>query len=312
VDGTAQVHLRMLWVLHMARLTRRMFLTALCAGAFAPASDAQVLNALAEIAARLPRRIVALDGFFAEMLASIGVPPVGMTMRSVGTPPPHLAPALGNVASVGLHSAPDYEAVIGLRPDLILGQAARFASEAELLGSIAPTLLMNEPSGDWRDFMMALAGGVGRRAEAEHVIAQYDRRAADLRADLSDLGHRSTVLLLRVRQKDIRIYGGERRAGQVIYRDLGLEPHRLTPLDGRSVTVSSEIIPQLDADILLLMAEDAARMSAIEGTALWRRLPAVRSGHVYRVNMAWWNESQGPISFGRILDDIAVVLGRPA
>ena len=258
------------------------------------------------------RRIVALDAFFAEMLAAMGLPPVAMTMRAGGTPPPHLARALGDIASVGLHSAPDYEAVIGMRPDLIVGQAHRFSTEAGLLGAIAPTLLQNEPAGDWRSFMMDLAEGVGRRAGAAQAIAQYDRRAAGLRACLANLDHRPTVLLMRVRQKDIRIYGGPRRAGPVMYDDLGLRPHALTPRDRKHQTVSEEIIPRLDADVLLLMAEDKARMSAIEETALWRRLPAVQNGQVHRVNMAWWNRSVGPISFGRIIDDIAAVFGLPA
>lgn len=290
-----------------------MLLMALGAGLIAPRALAQVLRDPAEIGpANTARRIVALDAFFAEMLAAMGLPPVAMTMRAGGAPPPHLTELLGDIASVGLHSAPDYEAVIGMRPNLIVAQAHRFATEAELLGAIAPTLLQNEPAGDWRSFMMDLAAGVGRQAAAEQAISRYDRRAANLRAHLINLDPQPTVLLLRVRQKDIRIYGGPRRAGPVMYHDLGLVPHALTPRDRKHDTVSEEIIPRLDAGVLLLMAEDEARMSAIEETALWRRLPAVQNGQVHRVNMAWWNRSVGPISFGRILDDIAAVFGLPA
>ena len=292
---------------------RRRLLIAIAAGLVAPSSLAQVVRDFASLAPVTPaQRVVALDAFFAEMFAAMGLPPVAMTMRAGGEPPPHLAPVLGNIASVGLHSAPDYEAVISAEPDLILGQAARFANESALLGSIAPTLLRNEPAADWRSFMMGLAGGVGRRAEAESAITRYDQRAATLRAALKDRTDQPTVLLLRVRQKDIRIYGGARRAGPVMYRDLGLLPHALTPLDRKHVTISEEVIPRIDADVLLLMAEDEDRMSRIEKTALWRGLPAVRAGQVHRVNMAWWNRSVGPISSERILEDIADVFGLSA
>ncbi|RUR32099.1 iron-siderophore ABC transporter substrate-binding protein [Vreelandella andesensis] len=282
-------------------------------GLVAPWAYARVLRDPRDLAvSENQKRIVALDAFFAEMLAAMGLPPVAMPMRAGGAPPPHLADALGDVASVGLHSAPDYEAVIGIRPDLIVGQAARFATEASLLESIAPTLLLNEPADDWREFMTALANGLGRRAEAEQAISAYDRRVANMRESLGNRGRRPTVLLLRVRQKDIRIYGGERRAGLVMYHDLGLVPHTLTPTDKKNITISMEIIPQIDADVLLLMAEDEARMSSIEQTELWRRLPAVQAGQVHRVNMAWWNQSIGPISFGRILDDIGTIFGLSA
>jgi len=287
-------------------MNRRTLMATLGAALIAPASAAQVLHDPADLGPKDGRpRIVALDAFFAEMLAAMGLPPVAMTMRAGGTPPPHLAEALGDIASVGLHSAPDYEAVIGMRPDLIVGNAHRFSSEADLLGSIAPTLLLNEPADDWRDFMIDLADGLDRRDEAEQAIAHYDRRAAKLRAALAERNDRQTVLLLRVRQKDLRIYGGARRAGPVMYDDLGLVPHPFTPLDRNNVTVSEEIIPRLDADRIFLMAEDRDRMSTIEETALWRRLPAVEAGRVHRVTMAWWNRSAGPISARRIADDIA-------
>ena len=293
-------------------MNRRTLMATLGAALIAPASAAQVLHDPADLGPKDGRpRIVALDAFFAEMLAAMGLPPVAMTMRAGGTPPPHLAEALSDIASVGLHSAPDYEAVISMQPDLIVGQVHRFSTEAELLGSIAPTLLQNEPAGDWRSFMMDLARGVGRQVDAEQSISRYDRRAATLRAHLTRLDPQPTVLLLRVRQKDIRIYGGPRRAGPVMYDDLGLQPHVLTPRERKHATVSEEIIPRLDAGVLLLMAEDKARMSAIEETALWRSLPAVQNGQVHRVNMAWWNRSVGPISFGRIIDDVAAVFGLP-
>jgi len=306
VYPTAPVIVSAIRIFEMVMLTRRTLMATFGAALIAPRSGAQVLRDPSGLdPANAARRIVALDAFLAEMLAAMGLPPVAMTMRAGGTPPPHLAEALGEIASVGLHSAPDYEAVIGMRPDLIVGNAHRFSSEADLLGSIAPTLLLNEPADDWRSFMIDLADGLDRRDAAKKAIAQYDRRAAKLRAALAGRDHRQTVLLLRVRQKDIRIYGGARRAGPVMYDDLGLVPHPLTPLDRNNVTVSEEIIPRLDADRIFLMAEDRARMSAIEDTALWRRLPAVGAGRVHRVTMAWWNRSAGPISARRIVDDIA-------
>lgn len=292
--------------------SRRALIGALAAGSAAwPAwpACAQVLDNQFSLATPVPpRRIVALDAFFAEMLAAMGAPPVAMTMRD-GAPPPHLAAFLGNVTSLGLHSAPDFEAVIGARPDLILGQRARFAAEASLLNAIASTLLLDEPAGGWRSFMLALSMPLELEGPAATAIAHYDDRAKALREKLADAADAETVLLMRVRQRDIRVYGMLRRGGLVLQRDLGLKPHHLTPPDRDNVTVSAEIIPRLDADRLFLMVEDERRMGTIEAGPLWQGLPAVKAGRVCRVDIAWWNQSVGPVSFGRVLDDVAAAFG---
>jgi iron complex transport system substrate-binding protein len=56
------------------------------------------------------------------------------------------------------------------------------------------------------------------------------------------------------------------------------------------------------------MVEDAEKMTTIEQSELWQRLPAVQAGHVYKVNIEPWNQSVGPISFAVIIDDVSAAL----
>lgn len=255
----------------------------------------------------VPTRIVTLHNVFAEALAAMGLSPIGSVDRPSGMPS-QLVDSLKDTATVGNHSSPDFELVLTLEPDLILAQEKQQGDNYARLSAIAPTLLLNEPEKEWRDWYRALGAALGHAAEIDATIAAYDAKAAETKAELAGKRAGETVLLLRVREKDIRVYGGARRAGPVLFEDLGLTPHETVPMDEDHQQISLENIPQLTADHIFLMIEDADRMSSIEQTDLWQRLPAVQAGHVYPVNIEPWNQSVGPISFAVVIDDVRAAL----
>lgn len=257
-----------------------------------------------------PARIVTLHNVFAEALVAMGLAPVGSVDRPSGMPS-QLVDGLKDTATVGNHSAPDFELILTLDPDLILAQAKQQQDNYQRLSGIAPTILLDEPEKDWRDWYHALGEALGHAVEVDATIAAYDEKAEQAKADLAAAHPGETVLLLRVREKDIRVYGGARRAGPVLYQDLGLTPHEVVPLAEDHQEISLENIPQLTADHIFLMVEDEDRMTSIEETDLWQRLPAVQASHVYRVNIEPWNQSVGPISFGVVIDDVRAALLTP-
>lgn len=254
-----------------------------------------------------PVRIVTLHNVFAEALAAMGLSPIGSVDRPSGMPS-QLADALKDTETVGNHSEPDFERVLNLAPDLILAQEKQQGDNYDRLTAIAPTLLLNEPEKEWRDWYRGLGAALGHEAEVDATIATYEAKAAETKAELAARRGDETVLLLRVREKDIRVYGGARRSGPVLYEDLGLNPHESVPQDEDHQEISLENLTQLTADHIFLMIEDEDKMTSIEASELWQRLPAVQSGQVYRVNIEPWNQSVGPISFGTIIDDVRAAL----
>lgn len=254
-----------------------------------------------------PQRIVTLHNVFAEALVAMGLAPIGTVERPSGMPS-QFADALAGAESVGDHSEPDFERVLALEPDLILAQDSQQGDNYARLSAIAPTLLLDEPDAEWRDWYRGLGEALGHAEAAEAAVAAYDEKAAAAKAALAERRPGETVLLLRVREKDMRVYGGARRSGPVLYQDLGLTPHPMVPLDDDHQEISFENLPELTADHIFIMVEDADKMTTIEQSELWQRLPAVQAGHVYKVNIEPWNQSVGPISFGVIVDDVAAAL----
>lgn len=267
----------------------------------------QHLEGQSEVRLR-PARIVTLHNSYTEALIALGIVPVGAVERPQGAAA-QLKNALHATPSVGDQSSPDYEAILALQPDLILSVGEVHGQNYELLSAIAPTIVLREPEKDWRGWLKALAIVLDRETQADTHIAAYEQRVAKLRQIFQAQHSDETVLLLRVRQKDIRIYGAGRRSGPVLYEQLALTPHRLVPLNKNYEAISNELIGQMDANRIFLMVEDAGRLGSIEKSQLWKSLPAVQSGHVYKVNIEPWNQSSGPLSSGIIIDDIASAFG---
>lgn len=254
-----------------------------------------------------PQRIFVLHNVFAEALTAMGLTPLGSVTRPNGMPS-QLAEALINTETVGSHSEPDLERVLALAPDLILAQHDQQGDNYGRLSDIAPTLLLDEPEQDWRDWYRGLGEALGQPEGALAAIAAYDAKAGAAKAALAAKRLGETVLLLRVREKDMRVYGGARRSGPVLYQYLGLTPHAMVPLDEDHQEISFENLPELTADHIFIMVEDADKMTTIEQSDLWQRLPAVQAGQVHKVNIEPWNQSVGPISFGVIIDDVSAAL----
>ncbi|MBJ6988743.1 ABC transporter substrate-binding protein [Devosia sp. MC521] len=254
-----------------------------------------------------PERIVTLHNVFAEALISMGLAPIGSVDRPSGMPS-QLVDGLAATETVGNHSEPDFERVLNLNPDLILAQAKQQESNYERLTGIAPTILLDEPEADWREWYVGLGDALGQADAVKATLEAYEAKAAAAKTELQAALGEQTILLLRVREKDIRVYGGARRSGPVLYQDLGLTAHESVSMADDHAEVSLENLTQLTADHIFLMVEDENKMSSIEEMDLWKRLPAVAAGHVYEVNIEPWNQSVGPISFGVIIDDVRAAL----
>jgi ferric hydroxamate transport system substrate-binding protein len=88
-----------------------------------------------------PDRIVALDWSASENLFAMGVQPIAVSdldgmkkyLRPEGLSP--------NIVDVGLPEAPNLETILGLKPDLILGEKLSHSELYDELSSIAPTII---------------------------------------------------------------------------------------------------------------------------------------------------------------------------
>lgn len=269
-----------------------------------------------------PQRIVSLaPGEYTDALLALGITPVGTStygdVAGRATDDPEVfPPAIGQLAvdaelfAVGSCCEFDAELLATLEPDLFLGTTYSADGDANL-EQLAPVV---EPFGsrDWRETFRRVAFAVGEDERAEEIIADWDARAADLRAQLEG----TSVALVRPRPDSIFVYGPPSNAGTIL-AELGLD--LLPAPEGSSITadapgaigdISLERISEMaDAEHIFVITYNVDEQQLEEYTSnpLWQQLPAVQAGNVHLVEGTAWT-NHGPIGADAVLDEIEAAL----
>ncbi len=261
-----------------------------------------------------PKRIIGL--YLEDYLVALGIKPVTQTV--IGSfSLQYLQPHIGDLPTLD-SSAVSFEAALTAQPDLILLAFPGYASEGKYdkYDKIAPTYVLPADAPDnWRETLRTVGKLTGKEDEAEKVLADYEAKIQDAKVKLAaELGD-ETVALIRVRSnKELRLYGGPGGyVGNVLYTDLGLNPPSIVKQlawgDESMKVVSTEILPDLDADRLFITYDEGGKELAQEimDSSFWKALPAVQSGKVYEVSMDHWM-TFGPIAYNQKVDDVLKAL----
>ena len=273
-----------------------------------------------------PKRVVAVDRGAADIAVAMGVKPVGVADEVEGFP--YLADQLEGVARTGPPDSPDFESVLALRPDLILGLDAYLEEKKAYarLSQIAPTFAARFGAGDtWRQFSEDLARGIGKEAAMGRTFKAYDAKVAKLREDLGDKLS-TTVSVMRVDPaggNDHMLYLAGMFCGNVVYNDLGLGvPPQLRKTAGDPKTAWTD----LEREGLIEISRERFRMAEADAIFIWnhgdktgdelvdrvlddplfKQLDAVKEGRVYPTGTHWIQETVTGADL--MLDDIRSAL----
>jgi len=249
-----------------------------------------------------PQRIVAIHDVNAgEQILSLGFELVGIATRD-GEFDGEVAAVyeLDGVEPVGDVYTPNVEAILALDPDLIVGEGYDGAGQDQFmeeglqdqLEAIAPVVYI-DTFRPVDDVMTEFAELLGPAAEDE-VARQRDEYQAALAEVSDELGDPTglTVAVVGMRADDVvEAYGPETQVPSVILTQLGIEqPDIVAEAEeaGGYLSISLERIPDLSADLILLDTGVEEFGGDYTGNALWRALPAVQAGQVYRWGAEWY------------------------
>ena len=150
-----------------------------------------------------PQRIVVLGPNVLEPLLALGVQPVAFAdhltyhQQDFDNPKEQI-PYLGSlitqpIDNVGTAYEPSIEAIVKVKPDLIIGTEAN-VKQYDTLSQIAPTILLNwtEPE----ENLKAIAQAVNRTQQAEQLLTETDRRIATARETFAPVVANNPDLLL--------------------------------------------------------------------------------------------------------------------
>ncbi|SDO75625.1 iron complex transport system substrate-binding protein [Paenibacillus sp. yr247] len=239
-------------------------------------------------------KIASLSIHLTNHLLALGITPVGSVIGGdVKDFLPHVGDRLKNTKKLGVVTDPDMEALLELKPDVILVDKQYAGKDLSKFEKIAPTHSFNLDEGTWRDTLKAVAKLVNREQQADDFIKSYQAQADRVKSLILNKIGDGTVMAIRVTAKEVRVMGMKRPIGPVLFNDLGLKPAKgVEKINAAFATISQEVLPDYDADAIFVIVNkdnDAEKIfKQLQDNPIWNGLKAVKNNHVYTLDGQPW------------------------
>lgn len=190
-----------------------------------------------------------------EDAVSLGVEPVG-AVTVAGQFPELYASVTKNAESIGEKQEPNFEKILELKPDVILG-SDKFPDEViEKLEKIAPTIKVSHISSDWRDNLHLMGELSGKADEAEQLLEDYHAELEKIKPSIQEAMDGKKVAAIRIRGGEMFIYPQDVFFNSVLYEQLGLEvPEEVGKAEAQEA-LSVEQLASMNPDYLIIQVQD--------------------------------------------------------
>ncbi|MGE6226718.1 ABC transporter substrate-binding protein [Paenibacillus chitinolyticus] len=211
------------------------------------------------------------------------------------------------------------EALLDASPDLIIVDGGADKAKYDMYSKVAPTYrLPDEMLNDSFAILKTTADLLGMPDKAEPILKEYQKKIGDAKTALEKAvgTEKVAVVRLNVGEKTFTLFGiNNRFIGSILYRDLGLTPPPMVKeMKEFQQIISEEMIPQIDADHIILLPSNGTWASEENKEAVqllkspfWKSVPAVKKGHVYQVERTHW-QTGAFLANGMKIDDLLKLL----
>ncbi len=261
-----------------------------------------------------PQRVVVLDAFELDATLSLGIKPVGAVKSDAGAGfLKYLSPITDGIQVVGTIAEPNLEAILALKPDLILSSKPRHEDIYPQLAAIAPTIFSPELARtQWKVFLGLYATALNREDVLALRLAEYQARINVIRSAIpvADI----KVSVLRFIPSEIRLMQRGSFIGSVL-DDIGFARPESQQSTDFKLGISAEQVNQADGDVLFYTSygdPGTTQFTAVTNSPLWQTLNVVKNQHAYTVDDDHWFLGTGLLGANRIMDDLLLDLGQQA
>lgn len=269
-----------------------------------------------------PQRIIALDaGGGLQTALECGAPVIAAETLAGETEIPDYLPAPPqDFTPLGFNEV-NFEQILSLEPDLIIGSRVRVEEHYAKLTEIAPTVpfLNTADQVEWRETVRTVGELLGGAEAIESRITEFEERAAAFAADHAEVLASTKVALVRFTADEVRVLTGIIFPADVLAACGVQRPPSNEPpaAEDTYISLSPENVSELeDADVIIYFsggggfARDASELftSVTEG-GLWRALPAVAEKRAHEVSALSWWDGYSVAGALTCLDDLESILG---
>ncbi|MFC8144055.1 ABC transporter substrate-binding protein [Streptomyces paradoxus] len=255
-----------------------------------------------------PERIVCLFALCDDILTELGIVPTA-TNSALLAHPRFLGEGKAKEVDVipGGFIAPEVEAILSHKPDLVIGLGDTHGKLAPALKG-ATTFWPMQPE-TWQDsvgYLRDVAALTGRTAEGEKAEKVFRTKLAEAEKTPSD----KTALIIYGSDENFGVATPETDVAASLFPKIARYPWKSRGVEGG---YSLEEILAQGVDVLFVETmsfgdADGKLSEKLAGNPLWSKIPAVKSGDVHEVNSEVWAKGRGTRSLGIVLDEATAAL----
>ncbi|MGW5135159.1 ABC transporter substrate-binding protein [Streptomyces sp. NPDC004135] len=255
-----------------------------------------------------PERIVCLFALCDDILTELGIVPTA-TNSTLLAHPDFLGEKKSKEVDVipGGFIAPEVEAILSHKPDLVIGLGDTHGKLAPALKG-ATTFWPMQPE-TWEDsvgYLRDVAALTGRTAEGEKAERTFRTKLAAAEKTPSD----KTALVIYGSDENFGVATPEGDVAASLFPKIADYPWKSRGVEG---SYSLEEILAQGVDVLFVETmsfgdADGKLSEKLAENPLWSKIPAVENGDVHEVDPEVWAKGRGTRSLGIVLDEATAAL----
>ncbi|MFF9689496.1 ABC transporter substrate-binding protein [Streptomyces sp. NPDC014623] len=255
-----------------------------------------------------PERIVCLFALCDDILTELGIVPTA-TNSALLPHPRFLGEAKAEEVDVipGGFIAPEVEAILSHKPDLVIGLGDTHGKLTPALKG-ATTFWAMQPE-TWEDsvgYLRDTAALTGRTTEGEKAERVFRAKLAEAEEAPSD----KTALIIYGSDENFGVATPEGDVAASLLPKIADYPWKSRGVEG---SYSLEEILARDVDVLFVETmsfggTDGKLSEKLAKNPLWGKIPAVKNGDVHEVDAEAWAKGRGTRSLGIVLDEATAAL----
>ncbi|MED1918185.1 ABC transporter substrate-binding protein [Bacillus thuringiensis] len=218
----------------------------------------------------------------------LDVHPIGAI--SVGGQFPEIfASVTGKSEAIGEKQQPNFEKILQLKPDVILGSTKFQKKVVDNLQKIAPIILVSHISTDWESNLKLMGELSGKQAEAEKVLTEYETNTQAVKASLKEKLQGKKVAAVRIRGTQAYVYPKDVYFNPVLYDELGLEvPEQISKAKTQEA-ISVEQLAEMNPDYLFVQFSTRENQDAKNAFDELKKNPIIQSTNAFKQDHVYVN-----------------------
>ncbi|MGD6957206.1 ABC transporter substrate-binding protein [Rossellomorea aquimaris] len=221
-----------------------------------------------------------------EDAAILGVKPIG-AIATGGAFPEYLGDSMSEAKEIGDKRQPNSELLLQMDPDVILGTSKFQPEVVESLNKVATMIPISHISTDWKENLLLLAKLSDKTEEAETIIEDYEKEAAEGKEHFKKTMSDKEVVMVRIRGGNFFVYSPDVYFNPVLYNDLGLPVPEEIQASKSQEMISLEKLAEMNPDYLFVQFEEGENADSpqaledLKGNSIFKSITAVKNDDIF-------------------------------